>query len=1132
MRVRVQASGMVRLLVMCGLIAELALAQAAPASAAAAPRGATHAVRAAIGQVDGTAAATHGGAGGTATTTGTTGTGQPSAPLPVRFEPNQGQTDPRVLFLAHGRGYTLFLTARAAVLTLAQERPLTSMPTLTATPALTAAVVQLWYPGANASVPVDAQDPLPGATNYLRGNDPAGWHTGIPGDGRVTYHGLYPGIDLVYDGRGGHLETSYVVAPGADPSLITLAMSGTRGLRLDAGGGLALATAAGDLRQSAPVAYQDAGGPRRAVPVRYGLDGAGHVTFTLGHYDASQPLVIDPVLSYSTYLGGTGSDKGTAIAVDATGAAYVTGNTTSPNFPTRQALQNGYGGGYSGDAFVTKLTPGGSALVYSTYLGGSGDDTGSGIAVDAAGDAYVAGTTASTDFPTKNALQAANAGGRDAFVAKLSPSGSALLWSTYLGGNSDDWGNAIALDAAGDPVVVGTTGSTTFPTKNALQGSPKNGRDAFVTKLAADGSALLWSTYYGGSGDDYGNGVALDPRGTVYLAGQTASADFPLKNAVQARLGGGYNGDAFVAALSADGSASVYSTYLGGSANDTATAIAADATGAAYVTGATTSPDFPTKNALQPGFGGGYKGDAFVSKVSPGGGSLVWSTYLGGNGDDYGNGIALDSQDNVYVTGNTGSPNFPLASPAQSTYTGSGPGCYSTPCGDAFVSKLSADGAALSYSTYLGGSSATVGLGIAVDVTGTAYATGYTYAPDFPTTAGAAQGLSGGGSGQSDAFVTAFLGLGSGDVPWHPHSGGPGAIGGGVDVRVDLADGHVDVGLAGLSIPGRGPDLTVNRTWDSALAQGGTSGLSSSLTPTMGGALQGTVVYTDGVGTVWAFPYTGSATATPPYTAYRTPAGQPWQLATSTAGYTLTNFLTSEVWSFDAQGRLQSDTDSYGNRNSMSYGAGSPTSPSSAGNSGGRALTLGYTTGQLTAVQSPAWASSGGAQGQQVTYGYNGAGQLTGMTRGAGSTDAVTTTLGYSGTLLTRITTPSGRAWGLGYDAAGRVVALTSPVAGTAGQPGYTPAYTTGYSYSVGQTVVVQGVGTSAALTTTHTLDGQGQPITVTDGLGHSSGATYDADHNVLTSADANGHTTTNTYQYIGPNGYSGPLDLNARSGR
>jgi len=950
----------------------------------------------------------------------------------------------------------------------------------------------------------------------------------------VTYHGLYPGIDLVYDGRGGHLETSYVVAPGADPSLITLAMSGTQGLRLDAGGGLTLTTAAGDLRQSAPVAYQDAGGPRRAVPVRYGLDGAGHVTFTLGSYDASQPLVIDPVLSYSTYLGGTGSDKGTAIAVDATGAAYVTGNTTSPDFPTRQALQAGYGGGYSGDAFVTKLAPGGGALAYSTYLGGTGDDTGSGIAVDAAGDAYVAGTTASTDFPVKNALQASNAGGHDAFVAKLNPAGSALLWGTYLGGTSDDWGNVIALDAGGNPVVAGTTTSATFPTKAALQSAPKNGRDAFVAKLAADGSALLWSTYYGGSGDDYGNGVALDPRGTVYLAGQTASADFPLKNAVQASLGGGYNGDAFVAALSADGSALSYSTYLGGSGDDKATAIAVDATGAAYVTGNTTSSaDFPTTSgALQPTFGGGYNGDAFVAKVRPGGGSLAWSTYLGGNGDDYGNGIALDSQANVYVTGNTGSPNFPLASPAQSTYTGSGPGCYSTPCGDAFVSKLSADGAALNYSTYLGGSNATVGLGIAVDVTGTAYATGYTYATDFPTTAGAAQGLSGGGSYQSDAFVAKFLGLGSGDVPWHPHSSGMGSIRGGVDVRVDLADGHVDVGLAGLSIPGRGPDLSVNRTWDSAFAQGGTTGLSSSLTPTMGGALQGTVVYTDGVGTVWAFQYTGSATATPPYTAYRTPAGQPWQLATSTAGYTLTNFLTGEVWSFDAQGRLQSDTDSYGNRNSMSYGAGSPTSPSSEGNSGGRSLTLGYTTGQLATVQSPAWASSGGAQGQQVTYGYNGAGQLTSTTRGAGSTDAVTTTFGYSGTLLTGITPPSGRTWRLGYDGAGRVSGITSPVAGTAGQPGYTPAYTTGYSYNPGQTVVVQGVGTAAALTTTYTLDALGQPITTTDGLGHSSGATYDADHDVLTSQDANGNTTTEKYQYIGPNGYSGPIGPNATVGQ
>jgi len=414
---------------------------------------------------------------------------------------------------------------------------------VSATTPVTRALVQVRFMGAAATPAIEARAPLSGTVTYLRGAGPATGRA-VATYGQVVYHDLYPGIDLVYDGTGGALEYSFVVAPGADPRAIGLAFDGVRGRRLDARGALVLRTARGDLVQKAPVAYQEVDGRRVPVAASYALTGAAGtgtgtagatVALTLGRYDPTKPLVIDPVLAYGTYLGGTGMDRATGVATDARGATYLTGLTASPDFPTQAALQVGYDGGYAGDAFVTKLSPDGSRLVYSTYLGGTGDDAGAGIAVDRAGDVYVVGSTTSTDFPTKNALQASNGGGRDAFVAELTPSGSALLWSTYLGGTGDDYGNALALDTNGAPVVVGTTGSPTFPTKNALQGSPKNGRDAFVTKFAADGSALLWSTYYGGSGDDWGNAVALDPRGTVYVAGQTERGPGPLGRGLRGR---------------------------------------------------------------------------------------------------------------------------------------------------------------------------------------------------------------------------------------------------------------------------------------------------------------------------------------------------------------------------------------------------------------------------------------------------------------------------------------------------------------------------------------------------------------------------------------------------------------------
>jgi hypothetical protein len=386
-------------------------------------------------------------------------------------------------------------------------------------------------------------------------------------------------------------------------------------------------------------------------------------------------------LIYSTYLGGSGGEVGESIAVDSAGNVYVVGYTNSTNFPTKKPLQPAYGGG-DVDAFVSKLNPTGSALVYSTYLGGSGHDWGSGIAADSAGNAYVTGITCSTDFPTKNPLQANYGGGSgqvcgDAFVTEINPTGSAFVYSTYLGGSGLDWGEGIAVDSSGDAFVTGYTYSTDFPTMNPLQPNLGGGTDAFVAKINPVGSALVYSTYLGGSGYDEGYGIAVDSAGNAYVTGDTNSIDFPVVNPLKSTYAGG-GGDAFVAKLNPSGSVLVYSTYLGGSRYDHGSGIAVDSAGKAYVTGYTNSTDFPTMNPLQAGKHGGL--DAFVAKLNPTGGpALLYSTYLGGGLGDYGGGIAVGSAGDAYVTGYTGSSHFPTKNPLQAVNAG----VY-----DVFVSKI------------------------------------------------------------------------------------------------------------------------------------------------------------------------------------------------------------------------------------------------------------------------------------------------------------------------------------------------------------------------------------------------------------------------------------------------------------
>jgi hypothetical protein len=682
--------------------------------------------------------------------------------LPLSFEANVGQTDRAVQFLARGPGYSLFLTATEAVMVLSQgigiphQEPV-SVNSLSAAAEAPLAVVRMQLLGGDSAAHVVAYDELPGKANYFLGNNPSQWHTSVPTFGQVEYKNIYPGIDLVYYGNQGQLEYDFVVEPGADPRAIHLGFSGADQVRIDSQNDLVLNAGGQDILQRYPFVYQEINGSRQEIASAFALPDQQppggppaltqhQVSFVVGRYDVSQPLVIDPVLSYSTYLGGSGNDYGNGIAVDpATGDALVTGTTNSTDFPTANSWQPTFGGGLY-DAFVTRISADGSTLLYSTYLGGSNLDNANGIAVDpTTGDALVTGTTASTDFPTVNALQPNKGGGPyDAFVTRLSADGSALVYSTYLGGTGSDSGLGIAVDAStGDALVTGLTTSRDFPTATPLQPTYGGGvADAFVARLSANGSALVYSTYLGGTGDDEGYGIAVDPAtGDALVTGFTTSPDFPTANAWQPNPGGGE--DAFVARVSADGTTLLFSTYFGGSGDDVGYGIAVDpTTGDTVITGQTFSPDFPTVNAIQPNYGGGA-GDAFVARLTGDGSTLLYSTYLGGSGDDQAYGIAVDpATGDAVITGDTRSADFPTADAVQPSYGGGE---------DAFVARVSADGTTLLFSTYLGGSGVDRGFSIAVDpTTGDALVTGVTGSPDFPT-AHPLQAHYGGGA---DAFVT------------------------------------------------------------------------------------------------------------------------------------------------------------------------------------------------------------------------------------------------------------------------------------------------------------------------------------------------------------------------------------------
>src|SRR5579885_2286443 len=686
--------------------------------------------------------------------------------LPLAFEPNQGQTDGGVSFLARGLGYALFLTRQEAVLELGS--PVHPLET----------VIRMKLLGSNPDASsLSGLDELPGKVNYLIGKDPGKWRTNIPTYAKVTERGVYPGIDLVYYGHQRQLEYDFVAAPQADIRQIRLGVDGAQKLRVDSSGNLLVDVPGGELTFCKPVAYQEVTGTRQLVEVAYVLDGEREVSFRVGKYDSTRPLVIDPILAYSTYLGGSNIDSANAIAVlSSDGTAFVTGGTFSTDFPTEHPLQPNAGGpsDFPTDAFVAKLSADGGTVLYATYLGGSNQDFGNGIAVDSLGDAYVTGTTLSADFPTTpgafdpncppdgkcgatvNLNGLINSAG---FLSELNPAGSALVYSTYFGGTGNTSGQAVAVDGNQNAYVTGSTQASDFPYVAPSCISFIGPQNAFLLKLDSTGSRALFAAPFSGGGQDTGLGVAVDGSGNAAVVGITYSSNFTVTvSAFQPIYGG--TGDGFLTVINTNqcGANSItYSTFLGGSGLDQANGVAVDSAGEIYVTGMTKSSGtgaFPaTSGAYQAACKldsqGNCNGDAFVAKIDPtqaGSSSLLYSTLIGGSSGDSGNAIAVDSSGDAYITGFTNSTDFPVTTAVfQPTYGGGN--------ADAFVTKLDPAGATLAYSSYLGGSNTELGNGIAVDTTGAAYVAGQTCSTDFPLS-NPAQLTPG---GNCDAFVSKVI---------------------------------------------------------------------------------------------------------------------------------------------------------------------------------------------------------------------------------------------------------------------------------------------------------------------------------------------------------------------------------------
>ena len=688
--------------------------------------------------------------------------------LPLSFEANRGQAAAAAAFIAHSRDSEFLISPAGAQFVLRQTTGKT-------------ASAQMQFAGANPAATISGTAELSGKVNYLVGKNPAQWQTGVATFAQVRVENIYPGVNVVYYGNGRQLEYDFNLAAGIPPEIIALRFAGAQKISVNPQGALVVSLNGGEIIQHPPVVYQNVGATRQEISGGYKLLDARTVTFALGNYDHRQPLVIDPVLSYSTYFGGNNGDIAHAIAVDTNGSIYIAGETLSTVFTNVAGgglETNFHGGTIAGDAFVAKFDNTGRTNLYFTYLGGSGDDAAYALAVDNSGNAYITGATSSSDFPTNAALYGykAKAYPVDAFVAELNTNGSRLIYSTYLGGSAYDVGYAIAVDAAHNAYVAGYTCSTNFPvTTNALQNklqctnSIYFNANAFVAEISTNGTNLVYSSYLGGHNYDQANGIAVDKNGFIYVTGYTASTNFPTTNALAGfkHLNGATNPtpafDAFVTKFQPNFAGLVYSTYLGGTNNDVATGIAADAGGNAYVVGWTVSTNFPGATTNDPGSCANIVGNfltnnlvyasattnTFLTEISATGTNLLHTAVFGGSQMDVGNGVALDAAGNIFVVGSATSTNFPVT-PANLL----GSLCATNSGGnDVFVTAFKADWSALLYSAYLGGSLDDFGNAIAMDGAGNAYVTGQTLSTNYPSFNARQAAL----LGASDAFLTKIL---------------------------------------------------------------------------------------------------------------------------------------------------------------------------------------------------------------------------------------------------------------------------------------------------------------------------------------------------------------------------------------
>ena len=818
--------------------------------------------------------------------------------LPLSFEENQGQTAEEVRYLAHGTGYELFLTPHEALLALRSRRKYDLSP-LHRTASLRAmrkarkagqlTALRIQFEGANLHPAVNGMGRLPARTNYFLGNDPKKWHTDVPSYGRVKYEGVYPGIDVVFYGNQGKLEYDFLVAPGADPEAIQLKIAGARKMRLNSRGSVVLSVAASEVELQKPRIYQMIDGKRRLIEGRYVVAADHRVRFSVAHYDRSKPLVLDPVLNYSTYLGGSGEDTGHAIAVDGAGNAFVAGQTLSADFP-------GAANNCAGASFVAELDPTGTNLLYATYLAGSTTGSGEnafGIAVDPSGKVYVTGVTFATDFPTTsaNALNAGPLASNDngtAYLTKLDPtvSGpSGLIYSTYIGGTGGDHANSVAVDAVGNAYVVGLTDSPDFPTNNPFQSALSNtSGNAFLTRIDTtqlQDASLIYSTYLGGNGanagvvlgyGDEGFGVAADSSGNAYVVGTTTSTDSTFTTSATAYQSAPPANTAvsvFVSRIDTTqvGPASlIYSTYLAGSIADLGFAIALGPNNVAYVTGTTSSTDYPFPGATTGAFDttGSGSGKAFITLVDTtqsGLSSVPYSTYLGGTGGpyggDYGYAIKVDASGNAYVAGTTFSTDFAGAGTLKTL--GAFRPTLLNPNGEAFIAKLHPAGSGqgdLLYATYFGGSTGMSQdsiYGIAIDSASppNAYITGETSSTDLPVSASAFQTTLNetGGSGIVDAYVAKLTLIPTlAIVPASPDFGVQPVGATSVPQTVTVTNNNnVTVNFGSIAITGtNSADFAkATDTCTPSVAAGAQCSVSVTFTPSVAAAEAATLVFTD-----------------------------------------------------------------------------------------------------------------------------------------------------------------------------------------------------------------------------------------------------------------------------------------------